>query len=103
MQIIRKLIVPCFLVILIMISCSLTTFADGEEVIPASTDTQISAKSAILIEASTGQVLFEKDAQNPYLRFCASFLFTFFCYQICYLLSSLFYIFYIFAFYHYSY
>ena len=65
MQIIRKLIVPCFLVILIMISCSLTTFADGEEVIPASTDTQISAKSAILIEASTGQVLFEKDAQNP--------------------------------------
>ena len=65
MQILKKVIMSVSLLTLITISFSLTAFADGDEVIPASTDNKITSKSAILMEASTGQVLFEQQAQQP--------------------------------------
>lgn len=39
--------------------------ADGEEVIPAAADVEISSKAALLMEVSTGQILYEKDAHVP--------------------------------------
>lgn len=59
-----KIIISLFLVFLFMLSLSFSAFADGEEVIPASKETAITAKSAVLMEASTGQVLFEQQAQE---------------------------------------
>lgn len=44
--------------------CTLPAIADGEEAIYASTDIKITGTSALLMEASTGQVLFEKQANE---------------------------------------
>lgn len=43
---------------------SMNLSADGEEAIPAAANVEITSKAAILMEASTGQILYEKDAHT---------------------------------------